>query len=212
MPQERSAYCPLFLLLLGCCRELFHARTLPSRGRLAWAGAWGRPGLGPGNQHQEEPRSGCPTGSTSRAPSRLAPSGQALPSQAIVAAPPAPGAPGREQRRGRGAAQPAPVASTASEHRDQRRRLAVTLPPGLRARLRLGEKRALERASPWPGARDRGSGANVGAPWKVTAAGARRAGRSTVGAGNPGGRPPPLPPLPPPPPPRRAGFPERSGL
>lgn len=71
----------------------------------------------------------------------------------------------------------------------------------------MHEKRELERASPWTGARDRGLGAEVGDPWKVRVAGARQAGRSTVGAGNPDGRPPP-----PPTPPRRAGFPERSDL
>lgn len=50
-----------------------------------------------------------------------------------------------------------------------------------------------------------GRGAGIDAPWKVTAAGAPRAGRSPMGAGSPGGQPPP-------PPWRRAGFPERSGL
>lgn len=71
---------PLFLLLPGGCRELLHdRRTLPSPGHLAWARAWGRPGLGPGNQHQEETRSDSSAGFTSRAPDRLAPPGQGLP-------------------------------------------------------------------------------------------------------------------------------------
>lgn len=70
----------LFLLLPGGCREpLQTRRTLPSPGRLAWTRAWGRPGLGPGNQHQEETRSGSSAGFTSRAPDCLAPSEQGLP-------------------------------------------------------------------------------------------------------------------------------------
>lgn len=195
-----TEHSPLFLLLRGGCGELLHARrTLPSTGSLAWARAWGHPELGQGNRRQEETRSCCllhlprpwPLSPFRAGPARN------RPGQASAVVPPAP-----EKRRGRGqlsrAGEPAqePAVAACSDP-----------PPGPAppARPRLREKRALKRASPRPGARDRGRGAGIGASWKVTAAGARRAGRSTMGAGSPGGRPPP-------PPQRRAGFPERSGL
>lgn len=180
-----TEHSPLFFLLRGGCRELLHTRrTLPSPGHLAWARAWVRPGLGPGNQHQEETRSRSSAGFTSRAPN---PSGQGLPAS------------GRARR-----VQPRPrlrrsgeTVSRSAGSGDKRgeRALAVAVcgdpsphPPACAACPRLCEKRALKRASPRPEARDRELRARIGAPWKVTAAGARQDG--TMGAGSPGGRPP----------------------
>lgn len=142
---------------------------------------------------------------TSRAPDRLAPSGQGLlatgPARRVQSCPWF----RRSSEAGGSSAGPGDRPTRRASTGTGGSCLQWPSPRACAARPRLREKRALKRASPRPGARDRGRGAGIGASWKVTAAGARREGRSTMGAGSRGRRPPP-------PPQRRAGFPERSGL
>lgn len=170
-----------------------------------------------GAPHELGPGSAAGAGSTSRSP-RFAPSGQGLPAaDRVRRAQPRPQLrPPRLQRSGGAeAAGPgrAPSAAAGVGGGGAAADRGASSPRACAARPRL-HKKALERASPRPGARGRGRGAGGGAPGRSQEPrrGERSAARWVRGAGEggPAARSArrPRPRLPP----RNAGFPERPAL
>lgn len=151
--------------------------------------------------------------STSRAPRRFAPSGQGLcaPGPARRARPrPQPRAPGLPRGGGAEAVRAGRAPSAAAGGAAAGR--GAPSPRACASRPRLRGKEALERASPRPGARDRGRGAGGGAPGRSPerrrgaarwVRGAKEGGPAAVGSARRPRSPPPQ---------RRACFPERPAL
>lgn len=208
-----------FFFSLGhCCLGLLPApRTLPSRGRPAWDGAWVCLGLGPGRWRWGETRGGrrgrlhLPRSPGPLRPFRAGPA-RSQPGRASATAPPASGARAPARRRS-GSSRAGPGRAPRARRRGAATGRGAPSPRACAARPRLRGKETLERASPRPGARGRGRGAGGGAPGRSPE---RRRGAELwvrgAEAGGPAASGSARRPQPPPPPTKRAGFPERPAL
>lgn len=158
----QAEHCPFFLSLRRRRLERMPAPgTLPSRGARHGQG----PGSALGRRRSGETRGGRPSRfhlprSPPLRPFRAGPA-RSRPGEASAAAPPASGSLAPSRRRGSGG-----PAGPGAEHGggEAAAGRGTPSPRACAARPRLRGKKALERASPRPGARGRGRGAGGGAP------------------------------------------------